>query len=216
MDDLERAIQVLDFENYYDNALMGWKRESQMVEAMIAKDRWESGWELVASIVPPVGHDFVRGYLRAFHRWGRVRLDPAPRGRIPAWGPRYKSECEMQRSFRRDITLLEEGLQIIDGGKEIVLDTGRRPDIVARDAKGNIVITELKLETAGGGSIGQILAYMAVYAAQSKRVRGLIVANRFDDIACAAATLIPNLQLRDRHGYVPLPWRRLRPPLRSS
>ena len=186
-----------------------------MVEAMITKDRWESGWELVASITPPVERDLVRGYLRAFHRWGRVRLDPAPRGRIPAWGPRYKSEGEMQRSFRRDIELLEEGLQIIDGGTEMLLDTGR-PDIVASDAKGNIVIIELKLNTAGVDSIGQILAYMAAYPARGKRVRGLVVANGFDYRACAAATLIPNLQLRDRHGYVPLPWRRLRPPLRSS
>ena len=215
MDDLERAIQVLDKENYYDNALMGWKRESHLVEAMMRKDRWESGWELVDSITPPIEHEFVRGYLRAFHRWGRVRLDPAPRGRPPAWEPRYKSEREMQRSFRRNIERLGEGLEIVDGGKEIVLDTGR-PDIVARDAKGNIVIIELKLKTAGVDSIGQTLAYMADYAAQGKHVRGLIVANRFDYRACAAATLIPNLQLRDRHGYIPLPWRRLRPPLRSS
>ena len=121
----------------------------------------------------------------------------------------------MQRSFRRNIEPLGEGLEIIDGGREIVLDTGR-PDIVARDAKGNIVIIELKLRTAWVDSIGQILAYMADYAAQGKRVRGLIVANRFDHRACAAATLIPNLQLRDRHGYIPLPWRRLRPPLHSS
>ena len=215
MHDLERAIQVLDKENYYDNALMGWKREFHLVEAMITRDHWESGWELVDSIASPVEHEFVRGYLRAFHRWGRVRLHPAPRGKPPAWGPRYKNEAEMQRSFRRNIERLGEGLEIIDGGKEIVLDTGR-PDIVARDPKGNIVIIELKLKTAGVDSIGQILAYMADYATQGKRVRGLIVANRFDHRTCAAATLIPNLQLRDRHGYIPLPWRRLRPPLRSS
>ena len=149
MHDLERAIQVLDKENYYDNALMGWKREFHLVEAMITRDHWESGWELVDSIALPVEHEFVRGYLRAFHRWGRIRLDPAPRGKPPTWRPRYKSEDEMQDWFRKNIRTLEEGLEIIDGGKEIVLATGRRPDIVARDAKGNIVIIELKLETAG-------------------------------------------------------------------
>ena len=215
MDDLERAIRVLDRENYYDSALMGWGRESRLVEAMKAQDRWESGWELVDSIASPIEHDFVRGYLRAFHRWGRIRLDPAPRGGPPAWGPRYKSEVEMQRAFRKNIERLGEGLEVIDGGQEEVIDTGR-PDIVARDATGNIVIIELKLRTAGVDSIGQILAYMAVYAAQGERVRGLIVANRFDHRTCAAATLIPNLQLRDRHGLIPLPQRRLRPPLRSS
>ena len=215
MDDLARAIQVLDSENYYDNALMGWDREFRLVEAMIARDHWASGWELMDFIAPPIEHESVRGYLRAFHRWGRVRLAPAPRGGLPAWEPRYKSEDEMQRSFRKSIERLGEGLEIIDGGKENTLDTGR-PDIVARDANGNVVVIELKLKTAGVSSIGQILAYMAVYAAQGKRVRGLIVANRFDYRACAATTLIPNLQLRDRHGYIPLPWRRLRPPLRSG
>ena len=58
-------------------------------------------------------------------------------------GTRFSLERDLQDALRENIAQLEAGLQIVDGGREQVVDAGRI-DITAMDAAGAIVIIELK------------------------------------------------------------------------
>ncbi len=105
-------------------------------------------------------------------------------------------ERDLQLALRANIQQLEAGLKISDGGKERATDAGRI-DITANDSKGNAVVIELKAGMATPQVIAQVLAYMgAVAEADSKPVRGILVAGDFHKRVILAARAVPNLQLR--------------------
>lgn len=108
-------------------------------------------------------------------------------------------ESAMQSALRRTIGQLEEGLKILDGGKEKGVECGRI-DITAEDKNGALVVVELKTGTAGAGAVGQIMGYMGDLKAENpaKKVRGILVACDFDSKARSAARLLDNLSL---HHY---------------
>lgn len=108
-------------------------------------------------------------------------------------------ESEMQSALRRVISLLEEGLEIIDGGREKSVECGRI-DITAKDKNGALVVVELKTGIAGASAVGQIMGYMGDLKAENpdKKVRGILVACDFDSKARSAARLLDNLSL---HHY---------------
>ena len=104
-------------------------------------------------------------------------------------------EKDLQAVLRDNIEQLEQGLVIVDGGAEETTKAGR-PDILARDDDGNLVIIELKAGRAPSGSVEQVLSYMtAVKEENGKSVRGLIIAGAFSDRIIFAARAIPNLNL---------------------
>jgi RecB family endonuclease NucS len=106
-------------------------------------------------------------------------------------------ERDLQDALRKNIEQLEPGLKITDGGKERTTDAGRI-DITATDAKGQIVVIELKAGSATQDVIAQILAYMSVVAqADKKTVRGIIVAGDFHKRVVQAARAVPALQLKE-------------------
>lgn len=104
-------------------------------------------------------------------------------------------EHDMQQALRKNINLIERGLEIIDNGKERHTKAGSI-DITARDANGKVVIIELKAPVAKPDVIAQTLAYMqAVSEEDNAEVRGIIIASDFVDRVKLAARQIPNLQL---------------------
>ncbi len=108
----------------------------------------------------------------------------------------FSLERNLQSALRQSIDQLEEGLIITDGGTERTTPAGRI-DILAEDTRGNSVVVELKVGRATSRVIAQILAYMAsIEDEQSKPVRGIIVADGFDERVRLASKAVPNLELR--------------------
>lgn len=105
-------------------------------------------------------------------------------------------ERDLQAALRKNIEQLENGLRIIDGGKERSTEAGRI-DITAQDSKGNIVIIELKAGDAKPEIITQVLAYMSAVAEEDKKpVRGILVAGNYPKKVILAARAIPNLEIK--------------------
>lgn len=108
-------------------------------------------------------------------------------------------ERDMQNALRSSIQQLETGLEIIDGGAERIVPSGRI-DITAKDKNGAIVAIELKTGSVRRSDIGQILSYMGDLGEEDPEtnVRGILVASDFDNKIQAAARMVPNLSL---HSY---------------
>lgn len=106
-------------------------------------------------------------------------------------------ERDMQAALRRAIEQLEHGLEVIDDGAERSVSSGFI-DITAKDARGSIVVIELKTGTARQKAVGQILSYMGDLADEEPdaEIRGVLVAGDFDKKARAAARVVPTLSLR--------------------
>lgn len=108
---------------------------------------------------------------------------------------RFSLERYMQAALRRDIAKLEPSLRIIDDGAERAVPSGLI-DITCEDDS-SIVVVELKAGTADMRAIAQILGYMGeVYNEEGGRpVRGVLVAQDFDERAKAAARVVSTLKL---------------------
>lgn len=113
-----------------------------------------------------------------------------------AEGITFGLERDLQAALRANITQLEPGLRIVDGGKERRTDAGRT-DILAEDDTGHLVVIELKAGTASADVIAQILAYMgAIQESEGKPTRGILVAGDFDRRVILAARAVSSLTLR--------------------
>ena len=106
-------------------------------------------------------------------------------------------ERDLQAALRRAIEQLEPGLEVIDDGAERSVASGFI-DITAKDARGAIVVVELKTGTARQGAVAQVLSYMGDIADEEPdlAVRGILVAGDFDKKARSAARVVPSLALR--------------------
>jgi hypothetical protein len=108
----------------------------------------------------------------------------------------FRLESEMQNAVRRQLSLLEAGLKQIDGGSEATVSTGRM-DILAEDAKGCLVVVELKAGPCPKGAIEQVLGYAeALSNEKQKPVRAYLIASEFSDRMRAAAKRTRDLELR--------------------
>ena len=107
-------------------------------------------------------------------------------------------ERDMQAALRLSIEQLESGLKVIDEGAERSVESGFI-DITAEDENGTTVVIELKTGVAGQRAIAQIISYMGdiVLEQEGAKVRGILVAARFDSKAKAAARIIPSLELKE-------------------
>lgn len=112
-------------------------------------------------------------------------------------GKQFELERHLQAELRREITQLEPGLEIIDGGIERSVESGFI-DILARDEADSLVVIELKAGTAKREAIGQIVGYMGDLCAEEPgtEVRGILVAAEFDKSCLAGVRVIPSLQLK--------------------
>ena len=109
-------------------------------------------------------------------------------------------ERDLQLALRANIAQLEDGLEIIDGGKEKIVPSGRI-DILATDKKKVCVVIELKAGTADRDAIGQIMSYMGdLQGEDGGSVRGILIAGDFTARAVAASKAVPNIELR-KYGF---------------
>ncbi|HUV02996.1 MAG TPA: endonuclease NucS domain-containing protein [Desulfobacteria bacterium] len=105
-------------------------------------------------------------------------------------------ERDLQIALRSNIEQLEQGLKIIDGGKERTTEAGRI-DITAEDQQGAIVVVELKAGAANSDCVAQILSYIgALSEKEQKPVRGILVAGDFPRRVVFATRAVPDLQLK--------------------
>lgn len=112
----------------------------------------------------------------------------------------FELEADLQRELRRNISQLEDGLTIVDGGREEQVEAGYI-DILCRDNRGHFVIVELKAGVARGAVVAQALAYMATTVDKhGGEARGIIVASDFEPRVRHAVRAIPNLVLK-RYRY---------------
>jgi len=112
-------------------------------------------------------------------------------------GARMGLERDLQMELRRNISCLEHGLEITDGGAEKSVSSGGFIDITAIGLDGAHVVIELKVGIASRNAVGQILSYMGDIMLEDdvKKVRGIIVASDFDKKSIAAARFVPDLTL---------------------
>ena len=112
-------------------------------------------------------------------------------------GKQFEVERHLQEELRSEISQLEQGLTIIDGGGERSVESGFI-DILARDQTGALVVIELKSGTAKREAIGQIVGYMGDLMADEpdSRVRGILVAAGFDKSCQSGVRAIPTLKLK--------------------
>lgn len=105
-------------------------------------------------------------------------------------------ERDLNAALRQNIGQLGTGFEIVDGGKERLVASGRI-DFLARDGDGRTVVIELKAVKAPRDAVAQVLAYMGdIQAEQGGEVRGLLIAPDFDPRAIAAARMVPTLRLK--------------------
>ena len=132
---------------------------------------------------------------------------PQGPGELPMVRP-YNSERQLQAKLRANIEMLEPGLTIIDGGKELVLPSGR-VDITAQDRNGTKVVIELKFGRADRYAVAQLLSYMGDLVVDGKAVRGILVAEDFDwgahSVARAAGAALDLRRYKNDFSYSFLP-----------
>ena len=105
-------------------------------------------------------------------------------------------EKDMQAAIRQNISQIEQGLRITDGGRERSVETGFI-DITAEDSESIPVVIELKTGIAGQRAVAQILSYIGSVMEEEgiDNVRGILIASDFDRKARAADKVVPNLTL---------------------
>jgi endonuclease len=109
-------------------------------------------------------------------------------------------ERDLQEYLSRDIGRLESGLRLFTDedltGREVAVEAGKI-DILAKDKKDGLVVIEPKANKANHGAIGQILSYMASIKSEFRvdSVRGIIVAEDFDNKLKLAVTQVNNVRL---------------------
>jgi hypothetical protein len=104
-------------------------------------------------------------------------------------------EREMQAAVRQQLSQIEPGLVAADNGSELTVSTGR-VDIVAKDARGDLVAIELKAGECTSGALEQVLGYaQALSEERGGRVRAILIASSFPDRIRAAAKRATDTQL---------------------
>jgi len=92
---------------------------------------------------------------------------------------KFGLERDMQAALRNNIQQLDPSLRIVDNGTERRVESGFI-DILAEDAKGSLVVIELKSGEAPESAMAQILSYVgALQAEETRPVRAVLIAHEF-------------------------------------
>ena len=122
----------------------------------------------------------------------------------PATVTSISVEKDLRKYLVANLDSLEQGLKLYQHGEkygeEYPIEAGKmRIDILAVDKANNFVVIELKAGIADLSTFGQISAYMGWVKqnlANNLDVRGIIVANDFDEKIKYAISLVPNIKLK--------------------
>jgi len=168
--------------------------QREEVVALLREGRAPRGEIAARTGVSPGTVSAIKAHM-TMGTYGGIPTDEAETDElIEASETTFGLERDLQQALRQNISQLEDGLRIVDGGKERVTEAGRI-DILAQDAHGRTVVIELKAGTAALEALTQLLAYMAV-AENSGGIRGILVAGDFPSRLRFAAKAVPNVELR--------------------
>jgi len=92
-------------------------------------------------------------------------------------------EKDLQNYLAENTGVIEVGLKLIDGGKELDTQQVGRIDLLCKDKDGSYVVVELKKGRTGDAVIGQIQRYIGWVMKNFNidKVRGIIIANEEDE-----------------------------------
>lgn len=127
---------------------------------------------------------------------------PAPDVAL-AGSSQFALEKDLQRYLSDNLHIIEPGLTLFQdediSGFEYPAGGGRRIDILAKDAGGNFVVLELKVEKGYDRVVGQLLRYMnwvrKELAEPGQRVRGIIVCRTMSEDLILACSSIKDVEL---------------------
>lgn len=117
-------------------------------------------------------------------------------------GSEFAYEADLRDYLAKNLTKLELGLRLYEDegitGIEFPVG-GRFIDILAIDAKGGLVVIELKVSRGYDRVIGQLMRYVGWIkknlAEPNQNVRGVIVAREISEDLLLACSLIPSVEL---------------------
>ena len=133
--------------------------------------------------------------------------------------PEFAYERDLKNYLAKNLGIIEPGLRLYedeDGEiNGIEFDVGgRRIDILAVDARNNLIVIELKVSRAYDRVVGQLLRYMAWIeqhqARDEQSVRGIIVAREINSDLLLATSRVPGVDLFEYELSITLT-RRTRP-----
>jgi endonuclease len=104
---------------------------------------------------------------------------------------------DLRKYLRRDIARVDPQLKLFnEEGLDISVEAAKI-DILATDSKGNLVVVKLKGDTRHISTLGQILNSMAAIKNElgERSIRGIIIAEDFDDELILAVKKAPNVSL---------------------
>jgi hypothetical protein len=114
----------------------------------------------------------------------------------------FAYEADLRNYLAKNLTIIEPGLKLYqdEGITGVEFDVGgRRIDILAVDAKGALVVIELKVSRGYDRVVGQLMRYMAWIrknqAEPGQHVRGVIVAREISEDLLLACSLLSPVQL---------------------
>lgn len=115
----------------------------------------------------------------------------------------FSFERDLEDSLSRNLEQLEPGLRLYKDGNVVGRQLDTRPvgrlDLLCLDSSNRVVVIELKAGIASDRVMGQILRYMGwarEFIAEGREVRGVIVANDFDDNLVYAAKAVSSVSLK--------------------
>ena len=127
-----------------------------------------------------------------------------PQPEMPSVSPAISVERDLRKYLVQNLESIEPGLKLHleqdRNGEEYPIEAGRmRIDILAKDVNDNFVVIELKAGVADLATFGQISAYIGwvkTNLAKNGNVRGLIVANDFEEKVKFAIQSVSNIKLK--------------------
>jgi hypothetical protein len=120
----------------------------------------------------------------------------------PECSTEFAYETDLRNYLAKNLSIIEPGLKLFqdEGITGLEFDVGgRRIDILAVDAKGALVVIELKVSRGYDRVVGLLMRYMAWIrknqAEPGQQVRGVIVAREIGEDLLLACSLLPGIQL---------------------
>ncbi len=120
----------------------------------------------------------------------------------PTGSAEFAYEADLRNYLAKNLSIIEPGLKLYqdEGITGVEFDVGgRRIDILAVDAKGDLVVIELKVSRGYDRVVGQLMRYMAWIlknqAEPGQQVRGVIIARELSQDLLLACSLLTSVQL---------------------